>query len=140
MADDVPQTAATWSPQDRLDDIAGAAAVLDRTAQKRWPGEYGGLWIDGRVIWLAFAVDPEAKIAALRREISHPHDMRGVLRTMPLRELLALQQRMRQERSALQNGSRPTGLPDAIVRTEGLYDLDVDVRRACVVVYLPDPT
>ena len=136
-ADDgeAPAAATTqWRPEDHLDDIAGAAAVLEGEAQRRWPEQFAGAWIDRGAVWLAFTERPGPKVAQLRREVDQPHPIRGVRSRLSLDQLVALQERMSDDRSALQDGRAPAGMPEPIVETGGAYDLDIDVRRSVVVV------
>ena len=121
-----------WKPEEHLDDIAGAAAVLDREAQERWGGEYAGSWIDGGTIWLAFTRDAQAKVAEMKAEVRQPHPVRGVTRSVTLQDLVRLQETMGADRSALQAGEPPRGMPQPIVATQGQYDLDIDLHEGVV--------
>lgn len=132
------RTATEWRPEEHLDDIAGAAAVFDAEARARWPGEYAGVWIDGGVIWLAFTSDPVTKVEELQGAVLQPHRVKGVESAVSFEELIALQERMVEDRSALQRGAPPADMPEAILATRGVYDLDIDVSNAAVVVFLEE--
>lgn len=132
--DDRPKVATEWEPEEHLDDIAGAAAVVQQQARARWPEEFAGVWIRGGAVYVGFTRGAHAKAEELRRDVPTPHRIRGVDATVSFAELRALQQEMGDDRMAVQQGNPPSGMPDAIVDTGGVYDLALDQRRGVVTV------
>ena len=129
-----PRVAQPWVPEEHLDDIIGAASVLDEEASKRWPTEFAGLWIDRRTIVISFTEGAEEKVAELREAIQQPHTIVAVNGQHPLDELRAHQQKMITDREHLSEGDHPADMPAAIVETKGNYDLGIDIKTSVVTV------
>lgn len=129
-----PPTTQVWDPEEHIDELEGAAAVLQREAQERWPADYAGLWLDSGVIWIAFTTDAETKVAELREEVPEHHDVRAVQAERSLEPLRELQRTMVRDRTALQDGDPPPDMPQEIRATQGRYDLIIDTKTQVVEV------
>lgn len=132
--DGEPKVAEQWRPEEHLDDVAGAAAVLEQEAKKRWPSEFAGLWIGAGGIFISFTTDPDEKVAELRQAVPQPHELFPVGAERSLTALRALQQRIIDDRAELQSGGRPKGMPQAIVATRGIYDVGLSLKLGALTI------
>lgn len=117
-------------------------AVLDgfvSSVSERWPNEFAGLWLasDGTpTVYVAFTQRAEEIVDALRTELPFPNALRPVRLRYSLTDLETLQNKMISDRSDLQVGRGEGKLPEGIAKTNGQYDLDIDVPANRVVVHL----
>lgn len=117
-------------------DVERSASALQQEVQSRWPATFAGLWIDQSPfsVSVAFTRDAAENVESLKPGFPYPDDLRAVTAARSMQTLTSLQQRMGQDRAALQDGQRPEHLPPVIHGTRGVYDLDIDVPAAEVVV------
>lgn len=123
-------------------DVERATIALQEEAETRWPTTFAGLWIDQQPfgVSVAFTRNADSNVESLKQQFPYPGDLRAVTSRYGLAMLTALQERMGDDRRALQEGTEPEHLPPAIRDTRGVYDLDIDVPAATVIVRLADPT
>jgi hypothetical protein len=106
---------------------------------ERWPYEFAGLWIgdsEPPLVYVAFTSRSREFVDILAERFPVRNALRPVYHRYSLAELEAMQTRMIADRTSLQQRGAEQ-LPDGILRTEGRYDLDIDVSANKVVVHLP---
>ena len=99
---------------------------------------FGGAWleVDGEPgLTVAVTRDTDDALRLVQSMFALPSSVRIVEVRHSLSELLALQERMIKDRSALEDGTAK--LVEPLSDTGGIYDLDIDVKRSVVVVRLP---
>lgn len=89
---------------------------------------------------VAFTRNADSNVESLKQQFPYPGDLRAVTSPYGLAMLTELQERMGDDRLALQEGAQPGHLPPAIRDTRGVYDLDIDVSAATVIVRLAEVT
>lgn len=106
----------------RVDD-AVSAAQPDVAA--RWPATFGGIWVDTATfeVRVAFTAGAAANVAALAATFPYPEVLRSVTVERSYRDLLAVQDALRDDRAAL-------------TAAYGAFDLDVDLPGNQVVLRL----
>ncbi len=113
-----------------------AASGLEVSARRLWPDSFAGLWIDDSTgtVKVAFTRDARGKVEQLARDSSHPEFLQAVTCERSWAELEELEQRMGDDRELARAGkfSLP-GVPGH------RYDLDIDVERNAVLVFLANP-
>lgn len=122
-------------------ELESLAADLEPLVVSRWPDTFAGLWLrtDGPPgIVIAFTERAEANLAALAADFARPEALSVVHVERSLSDLVALQERMRLDRTAIQSGTAGL-IPWPIASTDGLYDLGIDVTTNQVVVYVEEP-
>lgn len=134
-----PRTTTEWAPQ--VGDPASAGALVQTAAAERWPDEFAGVWRKGDRIVVAFTANADEKAAVLEQEVlggASPVAPRTVEHS--LQDLEALQQRMAQDRDRVQAAATVPNLPGPIANLGGQFDLDIDIKRNVVVVYVEKVT
>ena len=126
----------------RVEDAA--SGILQPLIQANWPNTFAGLWINSPPeefgVSVAFTSSAQANVDQLRQLFAFPSDLRAVDATMPQNVLLSILDQMLHDRTALQNGTPPAGLPQAIKDTNGRYDLGTDVPSNMLVVTVETPS
>ncbi len=102
--------------------LVGDAARIQRSARRRWPGSFAGLWIRRGRIFVAFTRRASNRVKELRRQIPKGGRLRKVVFDDSLRQLETLLDIAGADRAT---GSRPISAP---------YDLSIDQQRNEMVV------
>lgn len=134
-AEEVTATAEFFSisdeaAQDRLAS-ENEAMRLQAWAERRWPNEFAGAWLDtagSPDIHLAFTGDTSARMAEVMSESELDRHVVGHAARHSLTALRAIQQRMGVERQQVRSGSAPTDMPASARQSMGRYAIDIDVR------------
>lgn len=104
-----------------------------------FPATFGGAWLetDGAPgLTVALTSGAADALPVIQSMFAIPDAVRTVTVEHSLGDLLALQQQMIDDRTALQSSDAP--LVHVLSVTGGNYDLDIDVQRSVVVVRLPE--
>lgn len=120
--------------------VEAAASALQQAAAERYPDSYAGLWLtlEPFGVTVSFTEAAEAKVADLSDEFAYPELLEPAPAAVPERALLALQQEVMADRSAVQQG-RTSAAPPALQATGGRYDVALDLMANRVTVTLPAP-
>src|SRR5688572_32587125 len=117
--------------------VEDAAIGLEQRVRERWADTFAGVWItpdaDARIaVAFAGALEQATRQAEVAEMTVMPEVVSVTSVVRSLVELETLQADLITERTGVQSG-RPTPEP-AINRTQGRYDLDIDITRNTVVV------
>jgi len=106
--------------------LSKGVAKLQREATDRWPGSYGGAWLERGKIFVAFTGRSKRRAGILREDFPSP----GKLRSRTVGRSLAGLRSFQATAIAARELSTPDEVP---------YDLDIDVQANSVVAIVEDP-
>lgn len=113
-----------------------ALETLEPRAKRRWPGSFGGLWLEKGKVFIAFTGRAKAKVGKLGRRFPRRKRLRAVRVDDSLIALRRLQAQMATDRArnpvALTEPSSGRPIPLS-------YALEIDVKRDAVVALVERP-
>jgi len=118
-----------------------ASVGLEPKLIEAFPETFGGVWLEAEGapgLTVALTDGAEAALPLVQSMFAVPDAVYTITVEHSLADLLALQEEILADRTALQAGEA-AGIHE-LATTAGNYDLDVDVQRNTVVVHLEDPT